>query len=226
LLIIAISAKAWLWLSPYAYCMGNPISFKDPDGQKVVFVNGKIGAGSPPAGALYWNGSNSSFVQGAKLFFKDSNVSFTNRDYGYLSSATQRRNEGYRYAQFMYSSWISSMKSEESFKLVSHSMGGAFSMGIEDYIKKQGRKVEYNVMINTFQVDKIAIDNKSSTFYIDYQNINDPVLFWFDINLGYGELKNADLKIREKSAEKFYHVHRSPIDMGNIWKTIKLNLGK
>ena len=57
-------------------------------------------------------------------------------------------------------------------ELVSHSMGGAFSMGIEDYIKEQGRAVDYNV-----------------------------------INLGQGELKNADMKIRENSPDDLYYIH-------------------
>ena len=89
------------------------------------------------------------------------------------------------------------------------------------YIKEQGREVEYNVMINTYQVDKIKIDKTSSTFYIDYQNTNDPILFWFDINLGYGSLKNADIKIREKSSKEFNCIHRSPLNDSNFWKLIK-----
>ena len=113
------------------------------------------------------------------------------------------------------------MKPNETFRLVSHSMGGAFSMGIEDYIKEQGRDVDYNVMINTYQVDRIKVDDSSSTFYIDYQNSNDPVLFWFDINLGYGELQNANLKIREKSNSDLLNIHRSPIDTGDFWKMIE-----
>lgn len=32
---ISVNANAWYWISPYANCMGNPISFIDPDGRDV-----------------------------------------------------------------------------------------------------------------------------------------------------------------------------------------------
>ena len=118
------------------------------------------------------------------------------------------------------------MKDNESFKFVSHSMGGAFSKGIENYIKEQGENVEYNLMINTYQVDKIKNSRDSKTFYIDYQNTNDPVLFLFDSNMGKGRLENSNLEIREKSNEKFIYIHKSPINSEEIWDTIKESLRK
>lgn len=34
--------KAWPWMSPYAYCLGNPVNFVDPDGKDVWLFATKL----------------------------------------------------------------------------------------------------------------------------------------------------------------------------------------
>lgn len=206
-------------ISPYCYVANNPINAIDPDGRKIIFINGKLGGGSPSGGKAYWNNS---FIQGAKDYLNDNKAYFVNTDYSYFSSASGRMDQGYEWAKNNYETLIEGMSKDEVFNMVSHSMGGAYSKGVEKYLEEKGWKVQTNVMINTFQVDDIEVDNNDDTKNIDYQNTDDPVLFWFDTNLGYGKLENADATIREESGEKTTSFkHRSPIDGGRkFWDNL------
>ena len=202
-------------ISPYAYCAWNPVKLVDPDGEKPVFVNGYLGFGSPEGGEKYWS---SSFVRGAKEFFNDyTKPFFTNVEHGMLSSARSRQKNGYDYAKANYSSLIEGMNEGETFEFVSHSMGGAFAMGMRQYLEEQGWEVKSMVFINTYQSDKMKVNEDDPTFLIDYQNTNDPVLFWFDLNLGRGEINNADVKIREKSDQGTSYIHAGPISSGKTF---------
>ena len=83
-------------ISSYVYGLNTPHNCIDPDGQKIIFVNGYLGFGSPRGGGTYWGGVNSSFVKGAKNFFNDQSAYFTDFDFNYLRSSTFLRNlDGY-----------------------------------------------------------------------------------------------------------------------------------
>ncbi len=68
-------AEKYYSISPYAYCANNLMDAIDPDGRKVLFVNGNWAAGivgsivgSNSSGASYWG---KGFVGAAQFFFND-----------------------------------------------------------------------------------------------------------------------------------------------------------
>lgn len=150
------------------------------------------------------------------IFFNDNNTYFVDTDYEWLSSAEVRIEQGYDWAQSNFNELTNDINSDESFKLVSHSMGGAFSKGVEKYLKEQGFEVSHNLMINTYQVNDIP-NNQTSTIDIDYQLTDDPVLNLLDFNFGNKSVENSDFKIREKSTSEILYKHREPIDVGKYF---------
>ena len=127
-------------------------------------------------------------------------------DYGVFSSAKDRRIEGYNYAKENFASLTEGMTKGETFKFVAHSMGGAFAMGMKDYLEEQGWNVESMVFINAYQGDGITVEREDPSFIVDYQYINDLVLL-----LGRGEIKNSDLIIRTTSKESLFYRHAAPL---------------
>ena len=207
-------------ISPYAYFANNFINVLDPDGKKIILINGYLGFGSPQGGKAYWSNS---FISGAQNFFKDnSKPFFTNVKHGILSSAISRHKNGYNYAKENFSSLTDGMNKDETFKIISHSMGGAFSTGMKEYLEEQGWNIESSIFINTYQSGSIKTKKNDPTFIIDYQNTNDPVLFWLDLNIGKGEIKNSDIKIRLKSDYDTKYIHKGPISSGEkFWDNLK-----
>jgi RHS repeat-associated protein len=204
-------------LSPYVYVANNPINAIDPDGRRIVFVNGYLGFGSYNGGKAYWN---SSFIKAAMRFFGDNSAAYTNVQYSTASTAAQRTLDGYAFAKKNFAKLTKGMKEGETFKFVTHSMGGAFSKGMKEYFEEQSIEVESMVMLNTFQADGVEFDPEDPTEIIDYKTTNDPVMQWLDDPES--EIEGADQTIREKSEKDIQFRHRDPIASGSkVWNTIK-----
>lgn len=220
-------AEKYYSMSPYNYCGNNPVNAIDEEGKKTIFVNGKIGWGSPEAGAPYWGqyGNNpSSFIKGALNYFQDNTYFILSADYGWLSSAEARFNIGYEYAKNNIDYLTMDLKEGEAFNFVSHSMGAALTEGIAKFLNENGYTVSNIVHINPFQAAGITTLESSNT--IDFQYINDPVIRGIPFTDS-GDIINADHHVRSLSFERPDYVHFSPITQGaSFWKNLDDEINK
>lgn len=221
-------AEKYYHLSPYAYCANNPVNAVDPDGRRIVFVNGFLGFGSPAGGEAYWNGRHSLFVKGAHATFDDyATPYFVKYDYNYLESSSYlRETQGYRYAEKNYDDLTEGMKfGTDKFNFVSHSMGGAFSEGMIRYLSEQGWETDNAVFLNAWE--PLRISNKEEKRRIDATLTNDLVQRLSIPLFGNPDIPLSDVKVRIKSDESVLHVHRDFIDSGNdFWNIITKFLQK
>ena len=177
-------------ISSYVYGLNTPHNCIAPDGQKIIFVNG---------------------------YFNDQSAYFTDFDFNYLRSSTFLRNlDGYAYAKENYKQLIMGMNPQEDvFRIISHSMGGAFSEGIIRYLKEQGWNVDFSIHLNTWLPSELM--GSVGTFLIDATITNDWVQGLSLPIDGSRDIPNANYKIRKKSNEGYQYRHRDWIDSGSFW---------
>ena len=209
-------AAKYAAMSPYSYCAGNPVNYFDYDGNKIFFVNGYKGFGSPEGGKNYWNNS---FVSKAKITLKDNNVQFLDVNHSLLSSVNDRYNKGYQYVSEHFKEITQDIEKGETISFVSHSMGAAYSEGMAQALIDNGYDVRLMVHIAPYQAAKIStIGESASILTIDFQTLGDPVISV----ISPGSIKGADKIIKQQPKSKSMNTyHREIIDNPNSWTAIK-----
>ncbi len=151
-------------ISPYTYCGGNPIILGDYNGKRMILINGLCN-GSEAGTAAYWPSSftyiaknkydevltNEDFIDGSMGGYKALFNKNTNR------IVNNRVEAGYNYGLKNAKSIIDGLKKQdgkiiEPLIIVSHSMGGAFAMGLTkailEYINSHPNECEGLVFTN------------------------------------------------------------------------------
>lgn len=189
--------------------------------QKIIFVNGYLFPGTYPGGEGYWLGADSPFVTGAHTFLQSQlPPHFTDIQHHPLSGVPAREEAGWQYAEQYYPSLTAGILQEQDhFNFVTHSMGAAFAEGMIAFLQQQGYHVRTVIHFNAFQAADINV-NKGKYYVIDYQSTNDPLIN-NPVYAKPGDIKNADLKIRQKSNKHYFKRHRDPIDSDNAWLVLR-----
>ena len=170
-------AEKYYSISPYAYCGDNPINAVDPDGRKVLFVNGHyqdnwVGRNiiqQDKGGAAYWS---SGFAGAAQNFFNDhSPISSSNyidgsSKWGGDMSGQDRYDAGYAYAKANINSLTSGMEDGETFKMVTHSEGSAYGAGVAQYLLDNGYNVQTVVHLSADEGDEFSTPKSPMTYQL------------------------------------------------------------
>lgn len=171
-------ADKYYSLSPYTYVANAPTVAIDPDGARILFVNGHwqprpIGwiLQSRSGGKDYWG---TGFEDEAKSYFRDyagNNQYIDGSSYiGGDSSGGGREQNGYEYAKKNYSTLVKGLGVNETFKIVTHSEGSAYGAGVAKYLMEMGQKVEYLVHLSPDEGDEFTSPlGTGETYELSYQ---------------------------------------------------------
>lgn len=180
---------------------------------RLIFVNGRIGMGSPKGGVAYWQ-KDPSFVDSAKVALHSSSEPFfTDVQYSLFSKAERRKEDGYEYASEHFGEIVGGCGGP--FRLVTHSMGAAFGEGIARYLLDKGVPVDVIIHFEPYQATDIKTAGSSeNVLTIDYQVTDD----WLIHLGGKGRIVGADLLLGNfRSGAPIHKKHRYPINHASTW---------
>lgn len=218
-------------ISSYTYSASSPVNYVDPDGNLVIFVNGYYNTRSGlitryiteyitgnKGGKSYWGVD---FVNKATSYLNDNNIQFVDGRGKYNSSGDDRFNAGYKFAQSNYANISSTLKDGETVKVVSHSMGAAYSEGIIKYLLEQGISISQVIHFSPADPDDFSA-SFSNTLQLNINN--DAVLAYkngFSSNIINGVAKYGNVKKTNSFFYDLIHSHAQTKLKGDVWGYIK-----
>lgn len=205
------AAQEYPAISPYAYVANSPIMAIDPDGRRILFINGHYQnnwfgrniLGSDIGGQGYWGNG---FTNAAQRFFNDySPISSTNfidgsSKWGGDMSGGNRYNAGYAYAKTYLGTLTADLAEGETFKMVTHSEGAAYGAGLAQYLIEQGFNVETILHLSADEGNEFSTPTSPLTFQLGYAG---------DWVTGNKEIKGVDKSGIVNSGLGWQYVHGS-----------------
>jgi len=175
--------EKYYWISPYAYCLNNPVNAVDRDGRVVIFINGMHNGFK--GGKKYWDGFDVAVMQ----HLNDNNPKYIDGSFGGIFSISS--NNPFRSNLIAYNRELRGMiegtinaadiiklatDAKETIKIITHSMGSAYAKGyvkaLLDYCKKHGIStdiIEFEADFAPFQPDQQKANSEVKTYQFSHK---------------------------------------------------------
>ena len=183
-------ATMYYSVSPYVFCLNNPINAIDPDGKIVIFING-YHWGSKGGSPRYWKEGDKKFDKAVMQHLKDSNPLYRDGSlsgiFGLLRSNTSlsplyRGFYGFAQGRKDAAEIIKRISDNdgniiETIKIITHSMGAAYAKGyilaLLEYFKANNIPsdiIEFEADFAPFQPDEQMAISGVPTYQYSHNN--------------------------------------------------------
>jgi RHS repeat-associated protein len=165
-------------ISPYAFVANNVINAVDPDGKKIIFVNGHFQDNAfgdwfnigRKGGREYWSDK---FISGAQEFFNDKGATQFldgSSSVGFDMDGEDRYNAGYEWAKANYETLITDLEEGEVFNMVTSSEGAAHGAGVAAYLIEKGHTVKTVVHLSPDEGNDFDTPTQPETYQLDFED--------------------------------------------------------